>query len=276
MWGYHYIAITNPDHLTGKFNQHLQSCSVLLADECFYAGDRKHEEVLKTLITGDTIFIEPKGFACYSVKNYTHIILCTNSEHAVPASADERRYFVLRVSDKHANDVSYFKAIADDMKHGGRAALLKFLQELNLDEHMVGDERFELRRPPRTDALAEQQARSRRGVDALVEMACNTAQVPCAAGEHPGISVTGPEAFERYIETSRDRALAELGPIKVMNILRKQWGCVTGVRNGTGHNRWSGMRWPSLKDLRSRFEAKHGPQDWQSDATEWLSGRAPM
>ena len=50
-------------------------------------------------------------------------------------------------------DSSYFKALRDEMEQGGRQALMQFL----IDRDVSG---VELRRIPRTDALAEQQLRS--------------------------------------------------------------------------------------------------------------------
>jgi len=40
LFGSHYVHITQPSHLTGHFNAHLQACSVLFADEALFAGDR--------------------------------------------------------------------------------------------------------------------------------------------------------------------------------------------------------------------------------------------
>ena len=54
-WGAHGIHISNPAHLVGNFNAHLRDCVMLFADEAFLAGDRRHEGVLKALIT------EPKS-----------------------------------------------------------------------------------------------------------------------------------------------------------------------------------------------------------------------
>ena len=88
MLGRHYLAITNPEHLTGKFNSHLQEAVAVLADECFFAGDRRHEQMLKTLITGDSIIIEPKGVNSYAARNHIHLIMSTNQDWAVPASED--------------------------------------------------------------------------------------------------------------------------------------------------------------------------------------------
>jgi hypothetical protein len=61
LFGSHFRHVVQAKHLTGNFNSHLQQCSVLYADESFFAGDRAHESVLKALITEETIMIEPKG-----------------------------------------------------------------------------------------------------------------------------------------------------------------------------------------------------------------------
>ena len=61
LFGSHFVHITQPSHLTGHFNAHLQACSVLFADEALFAGDRRHDGTLKALITEPTIQIEPKG-----------------------------------------------------------------------------------------------------------------------------------------------------------------------------------------------------------------------
>ena len=69
LFGAHFRHISQGKHLTGNFNVHLQQCTLLFADEAFFAGDRGHESTLKALITEDTIQIEPKGLDLYSVRN---------------------------------------------------------------------------------------------------------------------------------------------------------------------------------------------------------------
>jgi len=101
LFGAHFKHVVNAKHLVGHFNAHLQHCSVLFADEAFFAGDRSHESVLKGLITEETLLIEPKGVDSYSVRNCLHLIMSSNSEWVVPAGADARRYFLLDVSPAH-------------------------------------------------------------------------------------------------------------------------------------------------------------------------------
>ena len=120
LFGTHYWTVTNPEHFTGRFNSHLQHCSILLADECLRPENKVHEQIAKTLLTGQTIMIEPKGVNAYQVKNFLHVFICTNAKWAIPATQDERRWFILNVSDRRRKDFSYFRKIHDDMAAGGR------------------------------------------------------------------------------------------------------------------------------------------------------------
>ncbi|MFO1153660.1 MAG: DNA-primase RepB domain-containing protein [Rhodospirillales bacterium] len=51
LWGQHFLQVADAKHLVGNFNAHLRDCVVLFGDEAFYAGDRRHESILKMLIT---------------------------------------------------------------------------------------------------------------------------------------------------------------------------------------------------------------------------------
>jgi Family of unknown function (DUF5906) len=79
MFGAHFRHVVHAKHLTGHFNAHLQQCSVLFADEAFFAGDRSHESTLKALITEETLMIEPKGLDPFPVRNCIHLIMSSNS-----------------------------------------------------------------------------------------------------------------------------------------------------------------------------------------------------
>jgi hypothetical protein len=156
-WGQHGLRIGHAAHLTGNFNDHLRDCVMLFADEAFFAGNKEHEGVLKGLITDPTIAIEGK-YKAVSVPNMLHIMMASNSDWVVPASHDERRYFVLDVSDSRIGDRHYFKALNDQMRDGGLAAMIHDL--LNRD---ITD--FEVRDISQTEALAEQKILSLDSLD---------------------------------------------------------------------------------------------------------------
>lgn len=149
LFGRHYLQVANPSHLVGNFNAHLRDVIFLFADEAFFAGDKKHESVLKMLVTEDSIPIEAKGVDVESYPNYVHLMMAANDPHVIRASGDERRYFVLNVGEEKKQDASYFGNIHKQMENGGYEALLYYLQSIDLSD-------FEVRNVPQTDALQEQ------------------------------------------------------------------------------------------------------------------------
>ena len=130
--GQHGKQITNAAHLVEKFNAHLVDCVALFADEAFFAGDPRHEAVLKGLITEPDLPIEAKFYDVTMRLNRLHIMMAANAEWVVPATHDERRYFVLDVLADKVGDFKYWKAIVDQLEDGGYEAMLYDLATLPL------------------------------------------------------------------------------------------------------------------------------------------------
>lgn len=149
LFGRHFLHVSAAKHLVGQFNAHLRDCVFLFADEAFFAGDKQHESVLKTLVTEETLVVEGKGVDAEVAPNFTHLGMASNSFWVVPAGADERRFFVLDVGEGSKQNSSYFKALRKAMDAGGREALLHYLMTLDLSE-------YDVRKVPQTDALREQ------------------------------------------------------------------------------------------------------------------------
>lgn len=149
LFGRHFLQVSDPKHLIGSFNAHLRDAVVVFGDEAFYAGDKRHESVLKMLITEEIIPIESKGIDVEACPNYVHVLLASNNQWVVPAGADERRFFVLDVAGDHRQDTVYFRAIQDELNRGGREALLHMLLTFDLTD-------FQVRTAPKTKALHEQ------------------------------------------------------------------------------------------------------------------------
>lgn len=149
LWGRHFLQVSDPKHLVGNFNAHLRDCVVLFADEAFYAGDKKHEGILKMIVTEETLIYEAKGVDAETGSNFTHLILASNNNWVVPAGADERRFFVLDVGEGQMQNAKYFRRLDEQMNNGGREALLHYLMTYDLTN-------YELRKIPKTKALIEQ------------------------------------------------------------------------------------------------------------------------
>lgn len=154
MFGKHGMHISSGKHLSGNFNAHQRHTIALFADEAFWAGDKQHESNLKALITEPTLSIEAKGKDIITVPNMLHVIMASNADWVIPATADERRFFVLQLADGgHVQNTAYFTAIEDQMNNGGRSALLHELQNIDLTD-------FDIRKIPDTTALCDQKLQS--------------------------------------------------------------------------------------------------------------------
>lgn len=147
--GQHGLAISNAKHLVGNFNGHLRDAVLLFADEAFFAGDRAHVGVLKSIITEPYLTIEAKHQNAVQVSNFLHVMMASNDDWVVPASLDSRRFLVLNVSEAKKGDYNHFQAIDDQMESSGYAAMLHEL--LNRDIST-----FNVRNVPVTDGLHEQ------------------------------------------------------------------------------------------------------------------------
>jgi len=153
LFGPHYIQVTQSSHLVGNFNGHQKDKLLVFADEAFWAGNKQAEGVLKGLVTEDTLSIEMKGVDVGQFPNFIRLILATNNDWVVPASAEQRRFVVIDASAARMQDTAYFGAIIQQMDNGGLEALMHHLQSLDL-------EGVNLRKIPQTDALADQKLRS--------------------------------------------------------------------------------------------------------------------
>jgi hypothetical protein len=149
----HYFLVDDSRFIVGQFNAHMASCLLLQADEAVWAGDKTAEGRLKGLITSESQMIEQKGIDAFKVKNHVRLLMTSNETWVVPAGKDERRFCVLDVHPRCAQNHDYFREMDAQLDAGGRARLLYDLQRFDI----AG---INLRQIPKTSALFEQKLRS--------------------------------------------------------------------------------------------------------------------
>ena len=262
----HARHIINPDQITGRFNAQMQQCSFLFADEAILPKDKKAENVLKGLITEDTINVEKKGIDGFSVPNLLHIYGSTNEKWVVPASHDERRYAVQTVSAEYRGNKAYFTALYKRLfAQGGCEAMLYHM----LYEVPLGDwhPRYDV---PETAEMGRQKLASLQGIDRLILEACDGACLPEADDDKPNVVITTGEAlgvgFWAYCKKNVFGLKFETS-MTMSGILRTEWGCKhwhSGNQNG--------IKFPPLAELRAMFEAKYGKQAWSAKEEDWVIG----
>jgi hypothetical protein len=151
--GPHYLVVSEPRYVTGRFNSHMAQLLLLHADEAFWAGDRSAEGKLKDMITGKRHLLEFKGKEPIPVDNHMRMFATGNNDWVIPASFDARRWLALRVGSAHKEDHDYFAAIDAEMNNGGREALLYELLQFDLNG-------INLRAVPKTKALFDQKEKT--------------------------------------------------------------------------------------------------------------------
>jgi len=149
LFGESYVPVSTAKGLTGDFNAHLAKALLVFADEAVWAGDKQAEGRLKAMITEYSIDFEPKGFDKIPMKNHINLIMASNEDWVVPATEDERRFFVLDLQRYDFMTPEYFEKISEEMENGGYEAMMQELSELDYST-------IKLRQAPKTEGLVRQ------------------------------------------------------------------------------------------------------------------------
>ncbi|MBE9638282.1 DUF5906 domain-containing protein [Salipiger mangrovisoli] len=124
LFGIHAMHVTSSQHVTGRFNSHMQDKKLIFADEALAPDDRQAEAVLKGLITENVLAVEAKGVDIMSDESHVNLVMAANQRTVVPATLGERRFACFDVSDKHKQDHAYFGRLNEQMEAGGYEAML--------------------------------------------------------------------------------------------------------------------------------------------------------
>jgi len=160
LFGPHFITLDSSERLLKNFNAHLANKLVVFGDEVFAAP--KSAGVLKSLVTGRTIMIEPKGVNAFEMPKRFRLILASNEAWVVPTDLDDRRFLVLDFSDSRKNDRAFFGAVRAEWESGGREAFLRVLLERDLSG-------FDHRARPETRGLLDQKLASLRPEEVAID-----------------------------------------------------------------------------------------------------------
>lgn len=151
--GPHYWITADKNDLVGQFSAQLESLLLFGLNEAFWAHDKEVEGKLKHIVSGRKIRIERKFCDPYRVRNYMRIVIMGNESVQVPATDDERRWFVIDTRDipdaEQLEHIAFCTELREGMEAGGYPLLLDYL--LNYDIAGVV-----MNRAPNTQGLVEQ------------------------------------------------------------------------------------------------------------------------
>ncbi len=279
IFGQHGTSIASSHVMTHNFNKLLHDCCLLFADEALARGDAKAEGMIKALITEPTILIEPKNVDAFPAPNRLKVIIASNDDWVVSASADERRFAVFDVSPHMAappgssttdERVQWWRSLHAEIDGGGLEAFLHDLLALDLGEWHP---RYDV---PQNEALIGQKAASLSGLErVLYDMLC-AGTVPKGLGAtllSDDSFVVPTEELQKY-----SRGLAKrFDP--TANAIANLLGPGQRVKGGSTpkpgmdfekrqYPRPKGWVFPPLSLARERWDRTRWPGEWD-DAAGW-------
>jgi len=270
LWGSHFIALSSPEHVYGRFNSHLAAKRFVFLDEAILPG-KQNVGTLKARITEPTIVLEAKGVDAVSMPNKTIWMIASNEHAVVAADIADRRWQMFDVGEDHREDHGYFSAIAGQLADGGYEAMMHEL--MNRDWEKGTDPRRTIRTPALLDQIFASQPPQLRFLYEILQ--CGT--LPGSSAQHPH-STTIEALFQAFRHNHPNERLAS-------NALgRSLQAAIPAIRtNPAGeyispvpphsHHRSTRYDFPPLLSCRAAFDRYIGqqavwafkPNDWEAE-----------
>ncbi|WP_425079711.1 primase-helicase family protein [Ruegeria denitrificans] len=182
--GMHGLALSSREQLTGQFNGHMGTCCLAFCDEIdFHFSSGKEDSRLKKIVTDRKGMMEKKGIDARAMNNRSNVLISGNSDHSVPATADERRYAVIRVPNTWGTGSAapnreeaqrLHGKVHEQIRNGGREAFLAELLTRKIDRHPRET-------IPQNTALVEQKIHGLSLVQRWFFDACEEGELPAPA-----------------------------------------------------------------------------------------------
>jgi uncharacterized protein DUF5906/DNA primase RepB-like protein len=287
--GSHAMQITNPKHIVGAFNPHLETLLRLTADEALFVGSHEHRNALFGLITEAKLTIEPKGCGVYTADSFLNVSITSNAEHFLPISGTARRFFVPTVSTARMQDFAYFNDLKAYLENGGYEALLyHMLHEVDLKD-------FNVRDVPKTAGLMEQRNHSLPPLENWWCELLETGTLMGADPDNPNCAVSNSYTRQIEIETkspyggtnTQIRHVTQLGIYDQAKLIEPRLKNHTsdhrlgahlsmmGCDNRKKVLRRRGWTFPPLLECRAEWEKRYPGWKWRdAEITEWRAEEA--
>ncbi|MBS0627817.1 MAG: hypothetical protein JSS09_06355, partial [Verrucomicrobia bacterium] len=259
LFGVYYAPLASLDQILGRFNAHLKNIILVFADEAIWGGNRKEVGILKALITESKLFIEAKGRDGYWINNCKHLIASSNEDWVVYLEPDDRRFFILDVSDSHKEDIPYFKAIDDQLENGGYEALMYDL----LHEDLTG---FDPRIMPENPAGFDMKMASTTSIDRFIY-----ASLKLGSWDHENVVLLESLTMEKLYEYYKNWCEREKQEVKQSSLVGKRLHVIfegldiTRTPRTENSARPPRYIFPPLLECRNSFEKfyKQTPVIWE-------------
>lgn len=144
-----YKHLQKRQELVGDFTGHLADSFILFCDELTWAGNKAESDVLKGIITEETVTINAKHKDLIQVKNFKRLFIASNNAFCAPVELDDRRFCVFSVNPRLKYLKGWFKDFNENyIMKDGPSILMKFLLDRDISN-------FDTRIFPTTEARIE-------------------------------------------------------------------------------------------------------------------------
>lgn len=120
--------LTAGTNLYERFNNRGEKWACIY-DEMAHADNKHLNEEIKRAITEDMTTVERKGMTAYKVLNINHFIGFTNNDVPIKLQPNDRRFCVIKTSDKYVGNHKYWAKMATILKD--KDIMTRFIWELS-------------------------------------------------------------------------------------------------------------------------------------------------
>lgn len=107
----HSVQMNSIEQLTNKFNSLADNKIFVQCDEAVHSYQKDVAARLKSIITDETMTVEPKNVNAFKKPNHMHFLFTSNEENTalfIDPTPHERRFTVQKVSAKRCDDIEYW------------------------------------------------------------------------------------------------------------------------------------------------------------------------
>jgi hypothetical protein len=216
-------------------------------DEALFVGDRRASDALKSLVTEPVIHINEKHQPSRQIRSYHRFFAATNAHHFKNTERDDRRDFVLRVSEKYKGNHDYWWALHTQIEKGGVEAMAHDLLAMDLTG-------FNVRDKPNTRELLEQKLQSLGLIPRWWYNCLINGEIENDDNEGWPDFIATSSIIELSMELSGGRIHRKPAAIEVAQEMKMLCPSANKKQQQKGYDRARGFSLPPLEQARAEFE----------------------